>query len=398
MPETSKYDYLWPIATPRRREYIEALRKTGDNHSGAEKLLGVSKGLIFREMKRAVKQAEQRGLAPEYGMNSVLPDGFNVERLSTMRRLPNGDPYWEIAKKQKDVVAHTKRLAEDLREQFADAVGLFSLADPAPISPPVSHALVDFEFGDPHFGMYADEGIVGEHFDTDRATALSVAAITKMARQAPPAQIAHFTMIGDNTHASDKTNSTRMSKNPLDVDPRGHSHSLMACAKFCIYSTRLLLEKYEKVVVNILPGNHDEDAAFSLSAIVAMAFEGNPRVECEVSERRIRVFAYDNVGLAYHHGDKIKITEMPRLIATDYRKIWGAVDNWYALSGHIHHEKWIEEMQMLCRSLSTLAGKDRWHSEAGYRALQKTGYTVYDTRYGMDSHHPLGLVRIEEEV
>lgn len=396
MPETSKYDYLWPIATLRRREYIEALRKTGDNYAEAERLLGVSKGLICREMKRAIKMAEERGLAPEYGMNSALPEGFNVERLSTMRRLPNGDPYWEIAKKQKDVVAHTKRLAEDLREQFSDAVGLFALADPTPPTPN-EYLVVDYEFGDPHFGMYADKEIVGEHFDTDRATKLSVAAIQKMAVTAPNARVGKFTLIGDNTHASDKTNSTRASGNPLDVDPRGHSHSLMACARFCIYSVRLLLEKHETVIADILPGNHDEDAAFALAAIVAMAFEGNPRVQCEVSERRIRMHEFGNVGIVTAHGDKVKMKDLPKLVAVDFRQAWGRIENWYVITGHIHHEQWLEEMQTLVRSLSTLAGKDRWHSEAGYRALQKTGYTVYDTRYGMDSHHPLGIVRIEEE-
>lgn len=395
MSGESKYDYLWPIATVTQREYIVALRENGDSFTKAEAAMGRANRAISRSIERLVKSAEQRGLAPEYGMNSVLPEGFNVERLSTMRRLPNGDPYWEIAKKQKDVVAHAKRLAEDLREQFADAVGLFALADPTPLTPR-EYLVVDYEFGDPHFGMYADKEIVGEHFDTDRATKLSVSAIQKMAVNAPDASVAKFTLIGDNTHASDKTNSTRHSGHPLDVDPRGHSHSLMACARFCIYAVRLLLEKHETVIADIIPGNHDEDAAFALAAIVAMAFEGNPRVQCEVSERRVRMHEFGNVGIVTAHGDKVKMKDLPKLVAVDFRQAWGRIKNWYIITGHIHHEQWLEEMQTLVRSLSTLAGKDRWHSEAGYRALQKTGYTVYDTRYGMDSHHPLGIVRIEE--
>lgn len=395
MPETSKYDYLWPIATEEQRGYIADLRATGDNLSQTERNFGKAKDVIGRQLRRLKKSAEERGLAPEYGMNSVLPDGFEVDRLSTMRRLPNGDPYWEIAKKRKGVVDHVKRLSEELREQFTDAAGLFALADPTPPTPS-EHLVVDYEFGDPHFGMYADAEIVGEHFDTDRASKLSMAAIRSMVANAPNSRVAKFTLIGDNTHASDKTNSTRASGNPLDVDPRGHSHSLMACARFCIYSVRLLLEKHETVIADILPGNHDEDAAFALAAIVAMAFEGNPRVQCEVSERRIRMHEFGNVGIVTAHGDKVKMKDLPKLVAVDFRQAWGRIENWYVITGHIHHAQWLEEMQTLVRSLSTLAGKDRWHSEAGYRALQKTGYTVYDTRYGMDSHHPLGLVRIED--
>lgn len=397
MSGTSKYEYLRPIATEAQREYIDALSQNGDSFTKAERALGRADRSISRSIARLIKSAEERGLAPEYGMNSVLPEQFEVERLSTMRRLPNGDPYWEIAKKRKGVVDHVKRLGEELREQFADAVGLFSLANPTP-PVPNEFLVVDYEFGDPHFGMYADKEIVGEHFDTDRATQLSSAAIRKMARDAPNSSVAHFSLIGDNTHASDKTNSTRASGNPLDVDPRGHSHSLMACARWCIFSVRLLLEKHETVVANILPGNHDEDAAFALAAIVSMAFEGNPRVQCEVSERRIRGFKYDRLGLVYAHGDKVKMADLPALIAQDFRDWWSEVLFWYANTGHIHHEKWREIMGVLIRSWGTLAGKDRWHSEAGYRALQKTGYTVYDRRYGMEAHHPLGIVRIEEEV
>lgn len=396
MPETSKYDYLWPIATEAQREYIQALRESGDSFTKAEAAMGRANRAISRSIARLVKSAEDRGLAPEYGMNSALPDGFRVEGLSTMRRLPNGDPYWEIAKRQKDFVAHTKRLAEDLREQFSDAVGLFSLADPRPQTPN-EHLVVDFEFGDNHFGMYADKEIVGEHFDTDRNTQISMAAIKRMVSEAPAARVAHITGIGDNTHANDQKHVTPQSGHPLDVDPRGHAHSLMAAARFYIYGTRLMLEKYQDVVVNILPGNHDPDAAFALSAIVAMAFEGNPRVRCDVTPQLVRVFTYGNIGLAYHHGDKIKLPDFPKLIAQDYREDWGRVQNWFALSGHIHHETWKEEMGVLCRSLSTLAGKDRWHSEKGYRALQKTGYTVYDDRYGMEYHRPLRRAEIEAE-
>lgn len=88
---------------------------------------------------------------------------------------------------------------------------------------------------------------------------------------------------------------------------------------------------------------------------------------------------------------------MPMLIAQDYKEAWGRVGKFYAISGHIHHEKWVEVMGVLCRSLSTLAGKDNWHSDQGYRALEKTGFTVYDTRHGMDYHRPLSRTEIDSD-
>lgn len=400
MPETSDdLRGLWVFATPRRREYIEAIERAYGNYAEAERELGLSRGIISREMKRLRAVAVERGYSPEHGLTNALPEGFDVTGVSIYhQRTKDSAGYWIKAKKRKDQdpLSHVKRLAEELREEFSDSVGLFSVVSGViPLGEP--HTIVDFEFGDNHFGMYADKEIVGEHFDTDRNTQLSMTAIKRMVSEAPAARVAHITGIGDNTHANDQKHVTPQSGHPLDVDPRGHAHSLMAAARFYIYGTRLMLEKYQNVVVNILPGNHDPDAAFALSAIVAMAFEGNPRVRCDVTPQLVRVFTYGNIGLAYHHGDKIKLTDFPKLIAQDFREEWGRVQNWFALSGHIHHETWKEEMGVLCRSLSTLSGKDRWHSEKGYRALQKTGYTVYDTRYGMEYHRPLRRSEIEAE-
>lgn len=395
---SAELDGLKPFATYRQREFIEAVQRADGNISQAERDMGVSQGLIARAIRTVKKFAATRGYSPEHGMADSVPEGFDVERLSMMRRLPNGDPYWAIAKKKRedDPVAHTKRLAEDLRAEFeaGGGVGLYATENPVP--PPVNDRLVvDYEFGDPHFGMYADAEIVGEHFDTDRASQLTRNAITRMVSEAPAARVAHLTWIGDNTHANDRKHVTPQSGAPLDVDPRGHAHAMMAAARAAIFAVNVMLTKHETVVANIIPGNHDPDASFALSAIVAMAFEGNSRVMCDVTPRRIRVFEYGNVGLVYHHGDKIKLDKMPMLIAQDYKEAWGRVGKFYALSGHIHHEKWVEVMGVLCRSLSTLAGKDNWHSDQGYRALEKTGFTVYDTRHGMDYHRPLSRTEID---
>lgn len=388
----------WPLASDRQREFIEAVEKADGNQAQAERDMGVSKGVIARSIGRLKDLAVKRGFSPEHGMMDSVPEGFNVEKLSMLRRQPNGDPYWAIARKRRedDPVAHAKRLGEELRAEFegAGAVGLYALANQTP--PATNDRLVvDYEFGDPHFGMYADAEIVGEHFDTDRASQLTRNAIVKMVSEAPAARIAHLTWIGDNTHANDKKHVTPQSAAPLDIDPRGHGHALMAAARAAMFAVNAMLTKHETVVANILPGNHDPDAAFALAAMVAIAFEGNPRVKCDVTSRRIRMFEYGKVGLVYHHGDKIKLDKMPMLIAEDYREAWGRVTKWFAISGHIHHEKWIEVMGVLCRSLSTLAGKDNWHSNEGYRALEKTGFTVYDTRYGMDYHRPLGRTEID---
>lgn len=387
----------WPLASDRQREFIEAIEKAGGNQAQAERDMGVSKGIIPRSMGRLKDLAIKRGFSPENGMMDSVPDGFNVERLSMLRRQPNGDPYWAIAKRrgEDNPVAHAKRLGEELRAEFEDSIGLYASFNPAP-SAPNDRLIVDYEFGDPHFGMYADKEMVGEHFDTDRASQLARNAILQMVSEAPAARIAHLTWIGDNTHANDKKHVTPSSAAPLDIDPRGHGHALMAAARAAIFAVNAMLTKHENVVANILPGNHDPDAALALAAIVAMAFEGNPRVSCDVTPRRVRMFEYGKVGLVYHHGDKIKLDKMPMVIAEDYREAWGRITAWFAISGHIHHEQWIEVMGVLCRSLSTLAGKDRWHSEEGYRALEKTGYTVYDTRYGMKGHMPLRRTWIDE--
>lgn len=382
MPETSEYDYLWPLANEEQKSFIVELRKTGDNLSQAERNLGRAKDVIGRSLRRLIRLAEGRGLSPDHGLTDLMPPGFNVERLSMLRRQPNGDPYWAIGKRHKDTDPreHAKRLSEDLRAEFESGIGLY----PATAAPThcITDLIADYRFGDPHFGMYGEAEYNSGEYTTDTATKLTRGAIDLLVQQTPSASVAHLTWIGDNTHANDYKHETPQSHNRLDMDPRGHGHALMAACRAAAYSIRALLTKHEIVVVNILEGNHDPDAAHALNLMLAMLFENEPRAVFTLTRPLFRHYEYGKVMLSYHHGDKVKKDAMPLLMATDEPEMWGRTKHREVVTGHIHHETVKEVMGVRVVSLSTLGGQDAYHYSKGYRSLSATTAAIYHREYG----------------
>lgn len=380
MPETSDFRKYWVLASPRQREYIQAIETNG-NMARAEKALGVSRGIVSRSMGALEALASKRGFHPDENLNNPLPAQFRAMGVSIYHKADGDSPaYWLKGKARPEAMDHAKELAEELRAEFESAAGLYP-ATPRP-KHLTSDLIVDYRFGDPHFGMYGEAEYNSEVFCTDRSTKLTQGAIDLLTQQAPSSAVAHLTWIGDNTHANDYKHETPQSHNRLDMDPRGHGYALKAACRAAAYSIRALLKKHETVVVNIIEGNHDPDAAFSLNLMLSMLFENEPRAVFDVSRPLFRHYEYGNVMLSYHHGDKVKKDNMPLLMATDEPEMWGRTKYREAVTGHIHHETVKEVMGVRVVSLSTLGAQDAYHYSKGYRSLSATTASVFHRVYG----------------
>lgn len=380
-PLTSVDPGLLPFATEREKEFIRAVELHGSMGS-AEKALGVSQGLISRSMISLRKRAAKEGYAPGHFSHGVAP-GYAMGKV-TVQRGPTGEVerVWERQSPDRE------RSEEDVRT-FVEGL-VRSLGELPPITPKPGYVMSDllavYAFGDPHFGMKACRDGSGEDFDLAECDRITRAGIDRLVDATPPAGTALLLNPGDNTHANDGSHKTPGHGNQMDMDGH-HSDALKVSAYAWAYAVRRLLEKHEKVIVWLLPGNHDPEAAFAIALALSMFFHNEPRVEVEVSRAAYRYMRFGKVMIGAHHGHGAKQGDLPLLMAVDSPEDWGASLYRYIFMGHVHHDSVKEVQGVRVESLRTLAAKDYWHATQGYRSLRDTRSIVYAADYGEIERH-----------
>ena len=69
-------------------------------------------------------------------------------------------------------------------------------------------------------------------------------------------------------------------------------------------------------------------------------------------------------------------------MADDVPELWGTSLHRHWLTGHVHNRKHIDYRGYSCESLRTLAARDAWHAEKGYKAVRDMCAIIYDKEDG----------------
>jgi UDP-2,3-diacylglucosamine pyrophosphatase LpxH len=147
----------------------------------------------------------------------------------------------------------------------------------------------------------------------------------------------------------------------------------------CIESA---LEKHKRVHVINLPGNHDETGALWMSIALGNVYEREPRVTIE---RSPSLFAYDRWGkvlLGAHHGHACRVEKLAGVMACDRAQEWGETTHRHWLIGHIHHESKREFSGVTVESFNTLAAKDAYAANGGWRSGRSMQALVFHKEHG----------------
>ena len=211
-------------------------------------------------------------------------------------------------------------LVDALRETFAEYRGASGLI-PAPTDID-DDLLTIYPLPDLHLGMYAwaDEG--GADYDVKIAVAQAMKSIDYLVQQSRPSRRAVVLGLGDYFHANDAKNVTPGSGHLLDVDGRWPK-VFGAGARLATAIVNAVAQKHQDVEVVFLPGNHDPDAATSLTVALDLFYDGNPRIQvC----KKPGVFWYRRHGLCLlgaTHGHTMKPDRMAMAMAEDCAEDWG---------------------------------------------------------------------------
>lgn len=349
-------------------------------HCGESKLKNHKPGrLICRNCKKtcAIAQLPLQGWAPNHDMVHTAPEGFTVKGVSTLY-----DRQGQVAGQW------VKTQQEGGAQRAAMEAAAAALAEGLPKTEPVPapHITNDqlaavYVLTDYHLGMlsWADE--TGADWDIDIAEDTLVKWFAAAIAAAPSAELAVFANIGDFLHWDGMDAVTPASKHILDADTR-----FQKLVRVAIRAQRriiaMLLEKHQRVHVINAEGNHDPASSIWLREWLASVYENEPRITVDTSADPYYCIEHGNVSLFFHHGHKRKMEQVADVFVAKFREVFGRTKHSYAHTGHLHHDKVVENNLMTVEQHRTLAAPDAYASRGGWMSGRGAKVIVYHKQHG----------------
>ncbi len=367
------------------KETLEAYEAAGKSKAKAARDLGIPAN-TFRSRYESAVRAQVRTVRPEHLSPYVIKGTstlYNSEGAITQQWVKTSLDRERFEQVLKEWVEH---LAEDVR----------GLAQPVP-KPSVNHAdlLSVYAIGDPHCGLYAWADEAGEDFDLAKAERLTTAAVARLVACSPPSGEALILELGDLLHADDSKNQTPASHHALDVDTR-YAKVMQVALRTLQNAITLALQKHQKVTVWLVPGNHDPHSSFAISMCLNAFYQNEKRVTVDMSPAAFKYMLFGKVLIGSHHGNGIRLDNLPGVMAADRSREWGASNYRYFYLGHVHHLSRKEFPGVVCETFRTLAARDAWHSGKGYRAGRDMSLIVHHREYGEIERHRADIAMLED--
>lgn len=299
--------------------------------------------------------------APDAGGPFNIPDGHSLKGVSALLdEQGNVRQQW----------VKTKAEGED-PEALADAVrAALTGFEPVPATTPPRHTREElatiYPLADFHVGLLAWHRETGHDYDLNIAERVIKDAAVRLFASSPPSSQAVILGLGDLIHSDSFKNETTKGT-AVDVDGR-YPKSLRVATELVLHFVSQALQQHDKVLVRILPGNHDSQSAIAVSLALAMYYAHEPRVTVDDSPALFWFWAWGDVLLGATHGDRAKMADLPLIMASRNAEAWGRTRHRHIYTGHIHTQTGIERSGVTVESFQTPAAADAWHHGQGYGA------------------------------
>lgn len=335
-------------------------------------------------------------IAEEYGMAKR-----NVERLGarlakrgliSTRRAPgfgiNGESL--LVDKDGNVIMRwikTARDRDEMERLMQAACDAFTEDMPRAEAVPVPE--IDFQKSlalypvfDLHIGALAHKAECGESYDTGIAERVLNDFFDYAVGAAPMSEKAVLLLGGDVLHTDGLLPVTPSSNHVLDCDSR-YAKLVYVAIRSVRRAVGKMLLNHKDVEIQTLSGNHDQSGMIWLRAALAAFYEDEPRVTVDVSPAIVHHTQYGKTFLAYHHGHTIKKPEnLLAACVSDWREDFGKSAAVYAHCGHWHHQRLIESSLGVVEYHGTLAGKDAYSTNGGWRSRRLAAVIIYSPDHG----------------
>jgi len=351
---------------------IAALRDHGSNRKAAKAL-----GINTRTLERRRARLALKGWSPEHGMTRHVPDGFNVNGVSTLYREDG-----TIAAQWVKSSADAERREALMREALAALSESIPRAKPVAVPAAGDEDLLNcFVVTDFHLGALSWAPETGADWDTDLAERTLVEWFNQAIAQAPKAKTALLAQISDLLHWDGFDAKTPTSGHLLDADTR-FPRLVRVAIRVLRQVIEMLLRTHERLHIIMADANHDPVSQVWLREWLAMFYENDPRVTVDTSPSPYNVYEFGNVAIFTHHGHKRNVGNVAEVFAAKFREIFGRTKYAYAHMGHLHHLDVKENNLMVVEQHRTLAAADAYTARGGWLSGRDAKCITYHRQYG----------------
>ena len=376
---------LLKYATARQAEYINAVNSTGSERAGA-KQLGIARQTIQNQIQRLKEKAAREGYTPGRFCHEGVEPGFTTKRISTHINAAGEQSGWHIQEPSKVEQAEALRgFLEGLLQDVipAPATPLHTLSDGREH---ITELMTGIFIGDAHIGMRAySKETRGRDFDTDIATAQLREAADYLVDKAEATEYGVLFEVGDFTH-QDNHNDTTTAGTRLDSDTR-YSRVMMEAALTMRYFIDKMLSKFQKVIVIIARGNHNDNSAVAIRGMLHFYYSHDDRVIVIDNQSYYQYFEFGKWLFSVHHGHKQKPEELVATMARDMAAAWGRTLYRMIVTGHYHRKSVTPLKGAEHRVFGALTPPDSWHSSMGYGGHGEMEMITFKKEGGIHSSH-----------
>jgi hypothetical protein len=233
----------------------------------------------------------------------------------------------------------------------------------------VSGNLLEINISDHHFGKLAWPKETGhEPYDVQIAQAMFMRALNTLIERSSGYKFDRILfVIGNDLLNSDNAENTTTKGTVVTTDIR--YHKTYRTVRFTLCEAIEKLKKIAPVTVMVVPGNHDQLAAWHMGDSLECWYRSDPDVTVENDPRYRKYFQFGKVALGFTHGDKG--SDYPMLMASEEPKMWAETQFREIHTGHRHCDKVTEDHGVKVRILPALCPPDDWHAENGYVENQR---------------------------
>ena len=340
-------------------------------------------------MRHRLKVAASKGISLD---SPPPPDGFKTKGVSTLYG-PDGDVKAQWVKNYADAEKQ-QALMEETLSAFMEPLKGLAKPTKAPKST-ASNLFTEYILTDLHLGQYSWAEETGDDWDINIADETARAAIDRLVASAPASERCLINQMGDFFHADGNVPATPTGNNILDTDTR-HRKVMWVGIYLLRYAIHRALEKHKTVEIRNTVGNHDIHSSMPLDVACKCFFHNEPRVVVHDKPRTLWAYTFGANLVGVAHGHKLKVLELPGLLATDYATDWGTDEDQfrYVRHGHFHTQRSFEKMHVIVEGFRSLSANDAWHEASGYRSGREAVAIVLDEEYGEVERHTAGIKRI----
>lgn len=267
-------------------------------------------------------------------------------------------------------------------------------AIPEPVLPRYAEDRMNtYVFGDSHVNMLSWMPETGADWNQEIALQRHLAAMQDLISRAPSAEEAVLALMGDLLH-HDSLKPMTANGTLVDVDGRlGKGwDSVVIMIRGMI---KMMLEKYKKVTLVILRGNHSETLELILCKSMMLLYENEPRLEILDNTCKHIPYVWGNNFQLFTHGDKLNEQKKANIAVGMFRKQHGNATFTHVLSGHVHHATQRELSGVLVETFAALPSPDAWHTEAGFVTADQAANVLSYHRQGGITERTTSFPRID---